>query len=123
MKAKRGRPPKVNIEDLINDVDDYLATADPPIVAEYAHLHNITRQYLYELANNNQELSDTIKRISETKEVMLERGALKGKYQPTMAVFSLKQLGWTDRQQDKGDDEAVNAMYAILDGLEARAKE
>ena len=123
MGNKRGRPPKVSIEDLINDIDEYLATADPPIVAEYAHFHGITRQRLYQLADENEELFDAIKRISEAKEVMLERKGLKGQYQPTMAIFSLKQLGWTDKQQEKGDDEAVNAMYAILDGLEARAKE
>lgn len=101
--ANIGRPPKVNIEDLLADVDAYIASANPPIVAEFAHRHNITRQYLYELAdrhraNGDRRLSDAIKGISEAKEVKLEKGALTGDYNSPMAIFSLKQLGWSDNK-------------------------
>ena len=99
--ANIGRPPKVNIEDLLNDVDTYISEANPPIVAEFAHNHNITRQYLYELAdrhkaNGDRRLSDAIKAIAEAKEIKLEKGALVGEYNSPMAIFSLKQLGWSD---------------------------
>lgn len=120
MANKRGRPPKININDLIKDADKYIAEADPPILAEYAHLHNITRQYLYELAKENKELSDTIKRISEAKEIMLERETLKGRYQPTMAVFSLKQLGWKDKAPEEANNEALERLDAILEGFDKR---
>ena len=107
--AKKGRPPKVNIEDLINDVDEYIQSANPPIVAEYAIMHGITRQYLYELAKKEEgegdsRLSDTIKKIVDSKAIMLERNGLLGKYQPTMAIFSLKQLGWKDKPDIEDDD-------------------
>ena len=107
--AKKGRPPKVNIEDLINDVDEYIQSANPPIVAEYAIMHGITRQYLYELAKKKESegdpaLSDTIKKITDSKAIMIERNALLGKYNASMAIFSLKQLGWKDKPDDSEDD-------------------
>ena len=116
--GKGGRPPKVNIEDLINDADDYIKTANPPILAEYAHIHGITRQYLYEIAKKDERLSDTIKRISEAKEAMLEKKALNGDYNSSMAIFSLKQLGWKDRHEEKSDDEDMVRKFldALKDG-------
>lgn len=108
--AKGGRPPKVNIEDLINDVDNYLATADPPIVKEYAIEHNITGNYLYHLADKleregDDRLKHTIKKIADAKEVMLERKGLSGAYQSPMAIFSLKQLGWKDKPEEHNEDD------------------
>lgn len=116
--AKRGAPRKVNIETLIADVDDYIAKANPPIVAEYAHLHNITRCYLYQLAEKNEELSNAIKKIAEAKEVMLEQKALSGKYNSSMAIFSLKQLGWKDSKDtnDANDDDMVKQFIDALKG-------
>lgn len=120
--ANIGRPPKVNIEDLLADVDAYISSADPPIVAEFAHRHNITRQYLYELAGRHREngdsrLSDAIKRISEEKEIKLEKGALIGDYNSPMAIFSLKQLGWSDNkniptygEQEQEDDPLTKSL-------------
>lgn len=116
-----GRPCKVNIEDLINDADEYIATADPPIVAEYAHLHGITRQYLYELAGKDKALSDTIKKISESKEVVLEKKGLSGEYTASVAIFSLKQLGWKD-SNDTVDDTAIKKLDSILGELKANAE-
>lgn len=118
--ANRGRPPKVNIDDLINNADSYIEEADPPILAEYAHIHGITRQYLYELASKHEELSDTIKKISEAKEVKLERKALQGDYAPSMAIFSLKQLGWRDTH-DVVDEKAIQKLDSILGELKDEA--
>jgi hypothetical protein len=108
-----GRPPKVDIEKLIDGVDEYIANADPPIVAEYAHKNNITRQYLYELAgkcqaNGDNRLTDAIKAISEAKEVMLEKKGLNGEYTGNMAIFSLKQLGWSDKVEQKTTAKVVD---------------
>jgi len=98
----KGRPPKVKINDIIAAVGPYLEDADPPIVAEFAHQQGITRQYLYELAatakkRGDARLSDAIKMLSEAKEIKLERGGLSGRYSPSVAIFSLKQLGWSDK--------------------------
>lgn len=113
---KMGRPPKVNIDDLINDADDYIKKADPPIVNEYAHLHNITGNYLYHLADKLEakgepELKHTIKKIAEAKAITLEKKALKGRYNASMAIFSLKQLGWKDKQEEKSDDDDLVKQF------------
>lgn len=112
------RPRKLDYQKLIDDADDYIASAEPPILAEYAHLHGITRQYLYELAEReknagNPQLSDTIKKISEAKEVKLERNGLNGTYNSTMSVFSLKQLGWKDHVEYV-DTNALDKLDQIL---------
>ncbi|MBQ3691696.1 MAG: hypothetical protein II931_00010 [Clostridia bacterium] len=117
-----GRPPKVKVKDLINGVDEYIENANPPIVAEYAHLHGITRSYLYQLADReekkgNNGLSNAIKKISEAKEIRLEQGGLSGEYKPNMAIFSLKQLGWRDEPAEADDKEAFEHLDRVLEEI------
>lgn len=119
------RPRKLDYQTLIDDADAYIASADPPILAEYAHLHGITRCYLYQLAEAEKnagrpELSNTIKKISEAKEFILEKNALNGKYNSTMAVFSLKQLGWRDRMEYT-DTSALDKLDQILEETKKNA--
>lgn len=119
------RPRKLDYQKLIDDADAYIASADPPILAEYAHLHGITRCYLYQLAESEKnagrpELSNTIKKISEAKEFVLEKNALNGKYNSTMAVFSLKQLGWRDRMEYT-DTSALDKLDQILEETKKNA--
>lgn len=111
-----GRPPKVNIQELIDGVDAYIKKANPPIVAEYAHKNGITRQRLYQLANEHEEIFDAIKKISESKEIMLEKKGLTGRYSTSMAIFSLKQLGWRDKIEH--DVSTKDGMLAdLISGL------
>lgn len=124
------RPRKVNVKDLIADVDDYIATADPPIIAEYAHLHGITRQRLYQLADEEKghgkpQLFDALKKLSEAKEIALERGGLMERYHPSVAIFSLKQLGWRDRPEVlENTDDSISAetRHAVEEAMK-RGKE
>jgi hypothetical protein len=83
------------LQELIAHFKKYIDETEIPIVAEFAYKYNIRRQLLYELP----ELSDTIKEIIEKKESALERKALEGDINVSMAIFSLKQLGWKDKQE------------------------
>lgn len=95
---KLGRPVEYTPE-IIENINEklvcYIDTTDIPIVAEFAYKNNVRRQFLYE----NDILSDTIKRLIDKKEANLERQGLENKINHTMAIFSLKQLGWKDRQE------------------------
>ena len=51
------------------------------------------------MAAKDKELSYAIKRLMLKKEAQLEKLALKGKIDKTMAIFSLKQIGWRDKHE------------------------
>jgi len=97
-KHAGGRPivwDKEKIEETIELLDKYIDDNEIPIVAEFAYLHNIRKATLYE----KEELKYSIKRLTEKKEAQLEKGALSGVINTTMAIFSLKQIGWSDKQE------------------------
>lgn len=97
-KNKGGHPvvwDKEKIDKTIKLLDEYIDKNEIPIVAEFAYLHNIRKATLYE----KEELAYSIKRLTEKKEAQLEKGALGGLLNSTMAIFSLKQLGWRDKQE------------------------
>jgi hypothetical protein len=87
-----GAPRQWDREWLLSELLQYIDNTEVPIVAEFAYQHDITRQQLYEMP----ELSDALKKLIAKKESSLEKGCLTGKLQPSMAIFSLKQLGWKD---------------------------
>jgi hypothetical protein len=96
--AKRGRPPKVSddkMSELVAKFQKYIEETDIPIIAEFAYQNGFGKQYLYD----RPEFSDLIKIALAKKEAALENGALMGTLNPTMAVFSLKQLGWRDKHE------------------------
>jgi N-glycosylase/DNA lyase len=86
---------KAKNEDILRKLDKYINETDIPILAEFCYLNNIRRQFLYE----NKLMSDSIKKLIEKKESQLERKALNKEIEKTMAIFSLKQLGWRDIQE------------------------
>lgn len=95
--AKVGRPPKVkevDMPELVQKFRDYIDTTDIPIVAEFAYKHGFGKMYFYE----RQEFSELIKICHAKKESALEIGTLTNQLNATMAVFSLKQMGWRDKE-------------------------
>jgi len=95
--AKIGRPRKYNknqVKEIQKKLRNYIDTADLPIIAEFAYRNEILRESLYDYP----EFSTLIKRAIDKKETVLEKGVLAGKLNPAMGIFSLKQLGWSDRQ-------------------------
>jgi UTP-glucose-1-phosphate uridylyltransferase len=96
--AKVGRPQKYTepvINEMVQKFADYINDTELPIVAEFAYMNDIDRKYLYD----HEEFSALLKKCKSKKETALERGAISGAYVPSVAIFSLKQLGWSDKQE------------------------
>lgn len=90
-------------EQLFNKFKKYIDNTTLPIIAEFAYMNDIERQYLYD----NAMFSTLLKKCIAKKEANLEKGALTGKLNPSMAIFSLKQIGWKDKQADELQQQPV----------------
>ena len=98
MRKKIGRPPKLeehDIQELVTKFEKYVEETEIPIVVEFAYLNNLDRTFLYDRA----EFSTVLKKCIQKKESQLEKGSLMGVLNSTQAIFSLKQLGWKDKQE------------------------
>lgn len=95
------RPRKHDRKELARKFADYIAATDIPIVARFAADHGISKDLVYDWP----EFSSLIKQCVTKKEAALEEKALAGEISIPMAIFSLKQLGWRDRQEISGDPE------------------
>lgn len=92
------RPRKYNeekVKEIIDDLEKYIENTEIPILSEFAYQHKVSREALYDY----EEFSTLIKRAIYKKEAQLERKALNGEVDKTMAIFSLKQLGWRDKHE------------------------
>lgn len=83
------------IKEIHKKLKAYIEETPIPILAEFAYKNGIPRQQMYKF----ESMSDTIKMLRDKKEAQLEKLGLFGKINTTMAVFSLKQLGWKDKQE------------------------
>lgn len=95
--AKVGRPPKVkeaDMPELVRKFEQYIEETEIPIIAEFAYKNGFGKQYFHE----REEFSNLIKRAMAKKEAALEIGSLRGTLNATQAIFSLKQMGWRDKQ-------------------------
>jgi len=96
--ATVGRPRLYNpeeIETIKTEFINYIGETDIPIIAEFSYKHNVPRETLYKY----EEFSTLLKDCITKKEAALEAKALRGDVNVTMAIFSLKQLGWSDKMQ------------------------
>lgn len=92
-----GRPDVHDYDKVIEKLRHYTENNDVPIIAEFCYKNGIPRQTLYDKAQNHEGLSDAIKMAILKKEAMLEKGSLNGQINYRFAIFSLKQLGWSDK--------------------------
>ena len=113
--GKAGRPVSVWTEEKLNEVkkemEEYTENTEIPIFAEFAYTHKYNRQELYK----HEQLSDSIKNMMMKKETVLEKKGLLNQVNSTMAVFSLKQLGWRDKQEIEHTGETADAVKGFLD--------
>ena len=100
---------KYNVDEICRALDSYTAQCvkqkEVPILKEvfvkkgwdYTYVTQVLNGRLLEQKDHKLDIS--IRNLVNAKEYMLERLGLKGKINSTLAVFSLKQLGWRDQQQ------------------------
>lgn len=96
--ARTGRPPKhtpEQIAKLVAKFRQYIENTELPIIAEFAYQNEISKQTMYE----KDEFATLLKMATAKKEAALEKKTLTGEYNASMAIFSLKQLGWRDKQE------------------------
>lgn len=104
-----------DIDTMCEKIEDYLQECDIPVLKECCLINGWNYEYVQQLRNKegNEKLYRAIRRILDYKEVELEKGALTGKLEKTMAIFSLKQLGWRDKTEEK-EESKENAVADIL---------
>lgn len=111
------RPNKYNVSEMIDIIEEYIKKTELPIFKEVCYINNWCDKYVYELAKKNDELSYSIKKLAMKKEVQLERGGLSGKYTPSMVIFSLKQLGWKEKQEENEENKVSEALDKVTNAI------
>lgn len=98
------RPKTGKYDNLKQDIIDYTEQTEYPILKELCYLKHYNYDYVMQLQRANEELSQSIKELLYKKESYLEREGIKGNLAQTMAVFTLKQLGWRDNIEVKAEN-------------------
>ena len=94
-KRPPGRPREHDRDALLKSLLAYIEATEIPIVAEWAASQGIPREEMYRMP----ELSRAMKLCITKKEGALERAGLENRMNVGMAIMSLKQIGWSDRQR------------------------
>lgn len=113
------RPKTGKYDNLIQDIIDYTEQTEYPILKELCYLKHYNYDYVMQLQRNNEELSQPIKELLYKKESYLEREGIKGNLAQTMAVFTLKQLGWKDNIEVEHKD--LSKVEELLNKIDKEA--
>ena len=98
---KKGRPPKYNADDLAVQLREYIDKSDDPMIDEFCLFNGVSKDTVYRLEKNNENLSDSIKYCHTKQHIRTVRAIENGLINPTFGIFKLKQrqYGWTDKQE------------------------
>lgn len=105
----RPKKKKYELKYLCKLIDEYTDNTEIPILKEVCYKNGLNYSYVMQMRakQENEELSNSIKRLLDKKESQLERLGLTGKIDRGMAIFSLKQLGWRDKPEQEDDIEKI----------------
>jgi hypothetical protein len=84
------------IDTYVDLFTNYIETHDIPIIAEFAYQNNVSKFIV-----DRPEFIDLKQKCLSKKETALEIGCLKGTLNAPMSIFSLKQIGWRDKQEQE----------------------
>lgn len=102
--------------EILEKLVKYIEIEDYPTIPEFCVQNNICKQRIYDFANDDRQNKDDegkhllgeyfwdcIKRINEKQEAYMESKAMNNKIPIAFAIFKLKNLGWTDKQEIQAD--------------------
>lgn len=127
---KRGRPEKYTIEFCLKEIRGFWAVLVSEMTEkdkEWDHItwHDLVKDKPYsrqrvsewrEKFADNEEFSDTIKKIEEELENRMLKLGLKGKANATLVIFSLKNnYGWKDKQEHELSGIPPSSLNVVVD--------
>ena len=96
-----GRPRTYKAEDIAEQLNEYIDGSNDPYIEEFClPKDRPSRDTVYRLAKECQELSDTIKRCLLKQDLRTMRGVEDGSIPASWGIFKKKQKaygGWTDK--------------------------
>lgn len=115
-QEKQGHRPLVyNWEGIADELEKYTALTRVPILKDFTTIINILYESMNEASFRFPRLSDSIKKAIAKKEANLEKGMLTNNLNATAAIFSLKQLGWADKVEQKFSVDVTPEQKKIID--------
>ena len=106
------------IEELRQKFEVYVETSEYPILAEFAYKNSISKTLLDRI-----EFKGVKEKCLAKKESVIEVGAMQGKYNPTMSIFSLKQLGWRDKTETENTHRIETIQLVTMSADDYRAQQ
>ncbi|MDD3085380.1 MAG: hypothetical protein PHU32_05850 [Candidatus ainarchaeum sp.] len=101
---------KYNIDEMVDIIERYTDDTEIPILKEVAYQNYWNYDTIMKYQRVNENLMQSIKRLLNKKESQLERKGLNKEIDRTVAIFSLKQLGWKDRQEISFEEEQADEI-------------
>jgi len=90
---------------------------NPPTISGLAlHLGFVNRASMYDYEQRG-EFSDTIKKARTRCEQWIEKNGIEGKTPPAMAIFALKNYGWTDKPEKQETDDTGSDLSILQQAL------
>lgn len=111
------RPKKYDPDKMADIIDSYVVEEDIPVLKDVCYQNRWNDRYIHDLAKTSEKLSESIKMLRYKKEANLEKLGLLGIVNSTMAIFSLKQLGWKDKATDEDDKKTIEKLDEVLSGI------
>lgn len=105
-----GRPTKYTDEYIENLADKLIAwfkKEDNFYIGQFASLHGMWRERLQEFANKNEYFSCAYKQAKQLQETRMVMGAMLGKYNTSMTIFTLKNVAGFRDDPAEAEDEAL----------------
>lgn len=129
----RPKKDKYIIENICKVIDNYvnehIENKAYPILKECCILNDLYYDYVMELQRTSKEqgderLSQSIRRLLDYKEVLLERGGLSGSVNSNFAMFILKQPAhnWKDKPKEEEDNNQIVEALKILGSVKEAVK-